>query len=93
MTDELQEKIIWQNINSSKERGKILTGKIIAIEVEKMKEDYIICAIVDFKGIRVLIPATEITSDSKNDKKLLRNMMGAEIKFIIVEADKISSKI
>lgn len=57
-----------------------------------MKENYIICAIVDFKGIRVLMPATEITSDSKNDKKLLRNMMGAEIKFIIVEEDKISSK-
>ena len=36
MTDELQEKIIWQNINSSKEKGKILNGKIIAIEVEKM---------------------------------------------------------
>lgn len=92
MTDELQEKIIWQNINSSKERGKILSGKIVAIEIEKMKEDYITCAIVDFKGIKVLIPATEITSDSNNDKKLLRNMMGAEIKFIIIEADKISSK-
>ncbi len=92
MTDELQEKIIWQNINSSKERGKILTGKIIAIEVEKMKEDNITCAIIDFKGIRVLIPATEITNDAKNDKKLLRNMMGAEIKFIILEIDKISSK-
>ena len=90
MTDELQEKIIWQNINSSKERGKILKGKIIAIEVEKMKEDFITCAIVDFKGIRILIPATEMTN--QNDKKLLRNMMGAEIKFIIVEADKISSK-
>ena len=36
MTDELQEKIIWQNINSSKDRGKILKGKIIAIETEKL---------------------------------------------------------
>ena len=51
MTDELREKIIWQNINSSKEKGKILTGKIIAIEVEKMKENYITRAIVDSKGI------------------------------------------
>lgn len=92
MTDELQEKIIWQNINSSKERGKILTGKIIAIETEKMKDTDITCAIVDFKGIKVLIPATEIIKDGKNDKKMLRNMMGAEIKFIIIEADKISSK-
>ena len=92
MTDELQEKIVWQNINSSIEKGKILTGKIIAIEVEKMKEQNITCAIVDFKGVKVLIPATEITTDSKNDRKLIRNMMGAEIKFIIVEADKVSSK-
>lgn len=92
MTDELQEKIVWQNINSSIEKGKILTGKIIAIEVEKMKEQNITCAIVDFKGIKVLIPATEITTDSKNDRKLIRNMMGAEIKFIIIEADKVSSK-
>ena len=92
MTDELQKKIIWQNVNSSKERGKILSGKVIAIEIEKMKDEYITCAIVDFKGIKVLVPATEITSDSNNDKKLMRNMMGAEIKFIIIEADKISSK-
>ena len=92
MTDELQEKIIWQNINSSKDRGKILIGKIIAIETEKMKDADITCAIVDFKGIKVLIPATEIATDFKNNKKLLRNMMGAEIKFIIIETDKISSK-
>ena len=92
MTDELQEKITWQNINSSKTKGKILTGNIIAIETEKMKDTNIVCAIVDFKGIKVLIPATEIIKDGKNDKKLLRNMMGAEIKFIIIEADKISNK-
>lgn len=92
MTKELQEKIVWQNINSSKEKGKILTGKIIAIETEKMKENNIVCAVVDFKGVKVLIPATEIAQDAKNDKKLLRNMMGAEIKFIVVEIDKISSK-
>ena len=71
MTDELQEKIIWQNINSSKDRGKILSGKITAIEVEKMKDEDITCAIIDFKGIKILIPATEIANDFKNNKKLL----------------------
>ncbi len=92
MTGELQEKITWQNINSSKERGKILTGNIIAIEVEKMKEENITCAIVNFRGIKVLIPSTEIIKDGQNNKKVLRNMMGAEIKFIIVEADRVSEK-
>ena len=47
MTDELQEKITWQNINSSKTKGKILTGNIIAIETEKMKDTNIVCAIVE----------------------------------------------
>lgn len=92
MTDELQEKIVWQNINSSKAKGKILTGKIIAIEIEKMKNSNITCAIVDFKGVKVLIPATEIIKEGKNDKRILRNMMGAEIKFIIVDANKLTSK-
>ncbi len=50
-----KKKIVWQNINSSKEKGKILTGKIIAIENEQMKEELITCAIIDFNGIRVLI--------------------------------------
>ena len=38
MNEELKEKVIWQNLNSSKDKGKILEGKIIAIEVEKMKD-------------------------------------------------------
>lgn len=57
-----------------------------------MKDVDITCVIVNFKGIKVLIPATEVAIDFKNNKKLLRNMMGAEIKFIIIETDKISSK-
>ena len=92
MTDELKEKITWQNINSSKERGKILKEKKIAMETKKMKDKDIICAIVDYKGIKVMIPSKEIIKDGKNEKKLLRNMMGAEIEFIIIESDKIASK-
>lgn len=92
MRDELQEKIIWQNINSSKEKGKILTGKLIAIETETLYNTEIVCAIIDFNGIKILIPATEMTTDATNDKKLIRNMMGANIKFIVVEIDKESKK-
>lgn len=92
MTEELQEKIIWQNVNSSKEKKKILTGKIVAIEVEKMGENDIVCAIVDFKGIKVLVPATEIIIDGKNEKNIIRNMMGAEIKFVVIETDEETSK-
>ena len=91
MTKELQKKIIWQNIHSSKVKGKILSGKIIAIETEKMKEKDINCAIIDFKGIKVLIPAEEMLK-GEHSKKVLRNMIGAEIKFIIVESDNVTQK-
>ena len=91
MTKELQEKIIWQNIHSSKIKRKILEGKIIAIETEKMKEKDINCAIVDFKGIKVLIPAEEMLK-GEHSKKILRNMIGAEIKFVIVESDNVTQK-
>ena len=73
-------------------KRKNFKWKIIAIETEKLDNDLITCAIVDFNKIKVLIPAKEVTSDSKNDKKLLRNMMGAEIKFIVIKADKLSGK-
>ena len=91
MTKELQEKIIWQNIHSSKIKRKILEGKIIAIETEKMKEKDINCDIVDFKGIKVLIPAEEMLK-GEHSKKILRNMIGAEIKFVIVESDNVTQK-
>lgn len=92
MKDELQEKITWQNINSSKEKGKILTGKLIAIETETLYNAEITCAIIDFNGVKILIPATQMTIDATNDKKIIRNMMGANIKFIVIEIDKTSKK-
>ena len=89
---EEKEKIAWQNINSSKDINKILTGSIVAIETEKMLDKIVVCGIVEFKGVRILLPAQEISEDAKNDKKLLRNMMGANIRFLIAEIDKVSEK-
>ncbi len=37
MIEELEKKVAWQNINTSVEKNKILSGKAIAIESEKVK--------------------------------------------------------
>lgn len=96
----LEEKqIAWQNINTSWHKGKILTGTAIAIETEKVKftvdkkvkEKEIDSLIVNFKNIKVLIPAEELR-DGKVDKKILRNMIGSELKFVIMEIDKLTNK-
>lgn len=96
----LEEKqIAWQNINTSCQKNKILTGTAVAIETEKVKltindkleEREIDSLIVNFKNIKVLIPAEEL-KDEKVDKKTLRNMIGSELRFIIIEIDKLSNK-
>lgn len=91
--------IAWQNINTSWQKGKILTGIAIAIETEKvkltidnkLKEKEIDSLIVNFKNIKVLIPAEEL-KEGKIDKKALRNMIGSELRFVIIEIDKLTNK-
>ena len=99
MIDELEKKIAWQNINTSEEKNKILSGKAIAIESEKIKlthedgkiyEENINCIVVNFKNIKVLIPGKELGLES-DDKKNIRNLIGSEIKFIILESDKLTN--
>lgn len=99
MIEELEKQIAWQNINTSEEKNKILTGKAIAIEVEKIKllkedgKEYledIDCIIVNYKNIKVLIPGKELGIE-KHDKKSIRNLIGSELKFVILESDKLTN--
>ena len=99
MIDELEKKIAWQNINTSEEKNKILSGKAIAIESEKIKlthedgkiyEENINCIVVNFKNIKVLIPGKELGLE-RDDKKNITNLIGSEIKFIILESDKLTN--
>lgn len=96
----LEEKYIaWQNINTSNQKGKILSGIATAIETEKVTltdddkkvQKDIDSLIINFKNIKVLIPAEEI-KDGKVDKTVLRNMIGSEVKFIIYEVDRLTNK-
>ena len=99
MIEELEKQIAWQNINTSEEKNKILFGKAVAIETERIKitnedgkmiEENINCIVVNFKNIKVLIPAKELGIE-KEDKKSIRNLIGSEIKFIILESDKLTN--
>lgn len=100
MIEELEKQIVWQNIKTSEENRKILSGIAKAIETEKIKiikdgktvtED-INCIIVNYKNIKVLIPGQEI-GISKIDKKTLRSVIGSELKFIVLEADKLTNTV
>lgn len=96
----LEEKqIAWQNIYTSNQKGKILKGIATAIETErititennkKISKD-IDSLIVNFKNIKILIPAEEIR-EGKVDKKILRSMIGSELRFIIYQVDRLTNK-
>lgn len=99
MIEELEKQIAWQNINTSVEKNKILSGRAVAIESEKIKlthedgkayEENINCIVVNFKNIKVLIPGKELGLENE-DKKSIRNLIGSEIKFIILESDKLTN--
>ena len=86
------EEISIKELLRSKEEKRILTGTISGIEDEyyKLKDKYIPCAIVWYKDIKVLIPITHLAL-SKQNKSLIRGMLGAEIDFIILELDNITN--
>lgn len=94
-----EKQIAWQNIYTSNQKGKILKGIATAIETEKITvtennkniQKEIDSLIVNFKNIKVLIPAEEIR-DKKVDKKILRSMIGAELRFVIYQVDKLTNK-
>ena len=72
----------------SKEERRILTGKIVGIEDEyyKLQNKMIPCAILWYDNTKVLIPITHLGLKKEN-KSLIRGMIGAEIDFIVIEYD------
>ena len=92
-TDTEQEDITWHEIRNAYRTRRILTGKLGGIEQTDNKKTI---AIVDYKGFRVIIPLKEMmiqmpaTSTELEysemmlrQNKILNNMLGADIDFIV----------
>lgn len=94
-----KKQIAWQNIYTSSVKGKILKGTATAIETEKITvtedgkrvQKEVDSLIVNFKNIKVLIPTEEL-KNGKMDKKDLRNMIGSELRFVILKIDRLTNK-
>ena len=76
-----------QQLYSSKEKLKILSGNITALEIEENGKKKVDCAIVYFNNIKVIIPIHEM--NIIQERKCLRNMLGAKIDFIVLEIDEL----
>ena len=77
--------IVTQNIYSSIENQKILSGFMTAIEIAVNKKGKVICAIVYYGDVKVLIPITEMGIEKSI--KNLRTIMGAKIEFVVIKYD------
>ncbi len=81
-----------KEILRSKEEQRILTGHIVGIEDEyyKLQNKVISCAILWYEDTKVLIPITHL-GVTKENKSLIRGMIGAEVDFIVIEYDSTSN--
>ncbi len=92
-TEEARDDIIWHEIHNAYRTRRMLTGNLGGIE---QTDNGKTVAVVDYKGFRILIPMKEMmiqlednnVSQRYNDMiqrqiRLLNNMLGAEIDFIV----------
>ena len=91
------EDIIWHEIHNAYRTRRILSGKLSGIEKTDTGKTI---AIVDYKGFRIVIPMKEMVADFPQGmhgaeydelilryKKILNNMLGAEVDFVVKGID------
>lgn len=96
-TEESREDVIWHEIHNAYRTRRILTGQLGGIE---QADNGKTIAIVDYKGFRIVIPLKEMMINVGRNpsgqeyaelmlrqNKILGNMLGAEIDFIVKGID------
>lgn len=96
-TEEEREDIIWHEIHNAYRTRRILTGQLGGVEQTDAGKTI---AIVDYKGFRIIIPLKEMMINlgrmpsgqeyadfMLRQNKILGNMLGAEIDFIVMGID------
>lgn len=97
LTDEELAEIAWHEIQNAHRTRKILTGMLGGVELNEVGKTI---AIVEYKGYRILIPMSEMIlgiqinldknafqEQAVRYNKLLSNMLGADIDFIVKGID------
>lgn len=74
-------KMVNNDIFASRQSEKILVGLITSVEQVKLRGEVTSCAILFYEDYKVIIPVSEL--GVRDDIKVLRSLMGAEIDFII----------
>lgn len=96
-TEEERDDIIWHEIRNAYRTRRILTGKLGGIEQLDNRKTI---AIVDYKGFRIIVPLKEMMiqlphTGSEQEyselmlrqNKILNNMLGADIDFVVKGID------
>ncbi len=96
-TESTKEETIWHEIHNAYRTRKIMTGQLGGIE---QLDNGKTIAIVDYKGLRIIIPLKEMMINlgrmpsgqeyatfMQRQNKILGNMLGAEIDFIVKGID------
>lgn len=77
-------------ITASKQSKKILIGILAAVENFKVNDtETMSCGVVFFNEFKIIIPAKDMNI-TRQDKKVIRSMLGAEIDYLVKEIDEIN---
>jgi len=77
-------------ITASKQSKKILTGVLSAVENFKVNDNEVMdCGIVFFNEFKIIIPAKDMNI-TREDKKVIRSMLGAEVDYLIKKIDEVN---
>lgn len=72
----------WTDIYASRQSNKILTSILNAIEKVRINGEIKECAVVFYNDVKVIIPFEEMGLP-REDRTIVRSMVGAEIDFIV----------
>ncbi|MFL0251539.1 S1 RNA-binding domain-containing protein [Clostridium neuense] len=77
-------------ITASKQSKKILTGVLAAVESFKVDNSELMdCGVIFFNEFKIFIPIKDMNI-TRQDKKVIRSMLGAEVDYLIKEIDEIN---
>lgn len=89
MTYKTIDKTLYE-ITASRQSKKILTGILAAVESFEVDNNEVMdCGVVFFNEFKIIIPAKDMNI-TRQDKKVIRSMLGAEVDYLVKEFDEIN---
>ncbi len=81
----------WPEVYASRQTDAILTWEVTGVEEKNLRDDKVLCLVVQKNGVRGYIPLSEsgvkISDDRSVNRARLSRLLGQEIGFVVIALD------